>query len=87
MPCTFVYLNGDTVALAFADYRVEGGKTWNVYNKWSVRHDNAPVPGMQDRHVLGSWDVLDQFMDRAGFPSGPMKLGTCSLMEILQHTV
>jgi hypothetical protein len=59
MPRTFVYfLKGDTVALTFADYLVEGGKRWNVDNKWSVRHDNAHVPGMQDHvHIMrgGKW--------------------------------
>lgn len=38
---------------AFADYLVEGGKTWNVDNKWSVRHDNAHVPAIQDHmHIM-----------------------------------
>ncbi|MCC8432993.1 hypothetical protein LJ725_28830 [Reyranella aquatilis] len=50
----FVYfLQGDNVATAFASHLVEAGNTWNVDNKWSVRHDRAHVPGMQNHvHIM-----------------------------------
>lgn len=70
MAVRFVFfLQSDNVATAFASYLVEAGNTWNVDNKWSVRHDNAHVPGMQNHvHILMKGREVS-IINRDGTPS------------------
>jgi hypothetical protein len=51
---TFVfYETADLAAAAYAAYLVEGGRTWEIDNKWSVRMDRPHAPNMQDHvHVM-----------------------------------
>lgn len=53
------YATADREAAAHAEFLMEGGRSWEIDKKWSVRMDRRHVPNMQDHvHVrLNGRDV------------------------------
>ena len=63
------YPSNNRAAALMASYLVEGGRSWDIDKKWSVRMDRGHAPGMQDHvHVmLRGQDV--SIINRDGTPS------------------
>jgi hypothetical protein len=66
----FVFYPTDDPASALeALHLTEGGRTWNIDKRWSVRMDRGHAPGMQDHvHVMLRGDDVS-IINRNGSPS------------------
>jgi hypothetical protein len=66
------YDYGDVKAAANADYLIEGGKTWNIDKKWSVRQDRTHHdPTTTHTHIMFKGDNY-AILHRDGTPSHNM---------------